>query len=99
MAIGPDTGSAALVTWRPEYRADFERLNREWIERYFVVEAEDRKVFEDPEGQIVRPGGEIFFLVDEEGVQGTCAVIRHDAETLRAGQDGRSPGRARPGLR
>jgi GNAT superfamily N-acetyltransferase len=82
MAIGPDTGSAALVTWRPEYRAEFERLNREWIERHFEVEAEDRKVFEDPEGQIVRRGGEIFFLVDAEGVQGTCAVIRHDAESL-----------------
>jgi GNAT superfamily N-acetyltransferase len=71
-----------LVTWRPELRADFERLNREWIERYFAVEEEDRKVFDDPESRIVGPGGQVFFLLDEDGVQGTCAVIRHDAGTL-----------------
>jgi GNAT superfamily N-acetyltransferase len=71
-----------IVGWRPELRADFERLNREWIEQYFVVEQEDLKVFGDPAGQIVAPGGEVFFVLDENGVQGTCAVIRHDAETF-----------------
>ena len=25
---------ADVVTWRTEYREDFERLNREWIETY-----------------------------------------------------------------
>jgi putative acetyltransferase len=71
-----------IVGWRPELRSDFERLNREWIEQYFVVEQEDLKVFGDPAGQIVAPGGEVFFVLDENGVQGTCAVIRHDAETF-----------------
>jgi GNAT superfamily N-acetyltransferase len=70
-----------VVSWRPEHRADFERLNRGWIERYFEVEAGDLKVFGDPWAAIVRPGGQIFFVVDEAGVRGTCAVIRHDAET------------------
>ena len=27
-----------IVSWRPEFRADFERLNREWIERWFGLE-------------------------------------------------------------
>ena len=80
MGAQPDT--ARLVAWSPELRADFERLNREWIERWFALEEEDRKVFEDPSGRIVEPGGQIFFVVDEGGVRGTCAVIRHDAETL-----------------
>lgn len=71
-----------LVTWRPELRADFERLNREWIERYFVLEEEDRKVFHDPAGRIVGPGGQVFFVLEREAVRGTCAVIRHDAETF-----------------
>ena len=70
-----------IVSWRPELRADFERLNREWIERYFVLEQEDLNVFGDPAGQIVAPGGQVFFLLDEDGVRGTCAVLRHDAET------------------
>ena len=80
MRAQPDT--ARLVAWSPELRADFERLNREWIERWFTREEEDRKVFEDPSGRIVEPGGQIFFVVDEGGVRGTCAVIRHDGETL-----------------
>ena len=71
-----------VVSWRPELRADFERLNREWIEQYFVLEQEDLTVFGDPAGQIVAPGGQVFFLLDEDGVRGTCAVIRHDAETF-----------------
>ena len=75
-------GAIRLVTWRPEFRSDFERLNREWIEQYFAVEEEDRRVFADPGGEIIAPGGQVFFLLDEGGIRGTCAVIRHDAETL-----------------
>ena len=80
--MGAQAETARVVTWRPELRADFERLNLGWIERWFAVEEEDRKVFRDPGGQIVEPGGQIFFVVDEHGVRGTCAVIRHDATTF-----------------
>ncbi|HEY7613153.1 MAG TPA: GNAT family N-acetyltransferase [Gemmatimonadales bacterium] len=80
--MGAQAEMARVVTWRPQLRADFERLNLAWIERWFAVEEEDRKVFRDPGGQIVEPGGQIFFVVDEHGVRGTCAVIRHDATTF-----------------
>lgn len=69
---------ASVVPYRPEYRADFERLNRAWIEQYFVVEEADREVFADPEAAIVRPGGEIFFVVEEGEVLGTCAIVVHE---------------------
>ncbi len=80
--MGASAEAVRLLTWRPDLRADFERLNREWIERWFVVEDGDQQVFEDPGGRIVAPGGQIFFVVDEEGVRGTCAVIRHDETTF-----------------
>ena len=80
--MGAKAEDVRLVTWRQDFRAEFERLNRHWIERWFTVEDEDRRVFEDPAGRIIEPGGQIFFLVDEEGVRGTCAVIRHDAGTF-----------------
>ena len=73
---------ARLIPWRPDLRADFERLNRAWIERWFVVEDADKEMFADPAARIVEPGGQIFFVEDEAGVQGTCAVIRHDAENF-----------------
>jgi putative acetyltransferase len=73
-------GKAIVVSYRDEYRAAFEQLNRDWIEKYFVLEEPDREVFSDPRAKILEPGGEIFFVVDEGQIQGTCAVIRHSAE-------------------
>jgi ribosomal protein S18 acetylase RimI-like enzyme len=82
---------ANVVTWRPEYREDFERLNREWIETYFVVEPSDLAVFRDPEQAIVRPGGEIFFVVDDAGVRGTCALLPHAPGVLELAKMAVSP--------
>jgi len=82
---------ADVVTWRAEYREDFERLNREWIETYFAVEASDLAVFRDPEAAIVRPGGEIFFVLDQEGVRGTCALLPHQAGVLELAKMAVSP--------
>jgi ribosomal protein S18 acetylase RimI-like enzyme len=70
----------AVVTYREEYRTHFERLNRAWIEQYFVVEDADREVFRDPATAIVERGGEIFFVVEGGEVLGTCAVMRHEPE-------------------
>jgi putative acetyltransferase len=55
----------------------FESLNREWIEKDFVVEETDLLMFGDPYGQIVEQGGQIFFVILEGNVVGTCAVIPH----------------------
>jgi putative acetyltransferase len=66
---------AEVVTYRDEYRPDFERLNREWIERWFGLEGPDLEVFQDPVGHIIAPGGQIFFVVDQGAVHGTCAVV------------------------
>ena len=69
-----------VVPYRQEFRDAFEQLNREWIESYFVLEDLDREVFRDPQNKILKPGGEIFFVLDGQVVQGTCAVIRHNAD-------------------
>jgi GNAT superfamily N-acetyltransferase len=69
---------ASVVPYRREYREDFERLNRAWIEQYFEVEEADREVFRDPVAAIVEPGGEIFFVVEDGKVLGTCAVLPHE---------------------
>jgi putative acetyltransferase len=71
-----------IVTYRDELRPDFERLNRDWIERWFVLEPPDLEVFRDPRRLILDPGGEIFFVVDDGGVQGTCAVVRHGPDAF-----------------
>lgn len=70
-----------VIRYRDEFRADFERLNREWIEQFFVVEEADREVFNDPYGKIVVPGGQVFFALEDGEVKGTCAVLRHSGAT------------------
>jgi ribosomal protein S18 acetylase RimI-like enzyme len=70
--------AGTVVTYQKEFRAAFEQLNREWIERYFVLEDADREVFGNPEAAVLAPGGQIFFVLDEHNqVQGTCAVLPH----------------------
>ncbi|MBA3260818.1 MAG: GNAT family N-acetyltransferase [Gemmatimonadales bacterium] len=71
-----------VVTYRAEFRQHFERLNREWIERHFGLEPPDLEVFGDPEGHIIAPGGQIFFVLDDAAVQGTCALVPHGGDSF-----------------
>jgi GNAT superfamily N-acetyltransferase len=72
-----DDPQVTVVPYRDEFRAAFEQLNRDWIEMYFALEDPDREVFRDPRAKILAPGGQIFFVLEDGQVQGTCAVIRH----------------------
>jgi ribosomal protein S18 acetylase RimI-like enzyme len=69
-----------VVPYRDQFRAAFEQLNRDWIETHFVLEDPDREVFSDPRAKILAPGGQIFFVLEGDEVQGTCAVLRHTAD-------------------
>jgi ribosomal protein S18 acetylase RimI-like enzyme len=66
-----------VITYREEFRPVFEQLNRDWIETYFVLEEADREVLGDPQGKILAPGGQVFFVLEDGEVRGTCAVLRH----------------------
>jgi GNAT superfamily N-acetyltransferase len=72
--------AVTVVPYRKEFRAEFERLNREWIETFFVLEPADLEIFSDPESTILGDGGQIFFVLEGNRVQGTCAVLRHGAD-------------------
>lgn len=63
--------------FRDDLGPHFEKLNLEWIERHFRVEARDREVLGDPRGEIVDRGGEVFFVLDGDDVLGTVAMIPH----------------------
>ncbi len=53
----------------------FRRLNVEWIERYFKLEAKDEYVFSHPREVILDNGGRIFFTLRGEEIVGCCALI------------------------
>lgn len=72
--------AATVMPYREEFKSAFEQLNREWIETYFVLEEADREIFRDPASKVLAAGGQIFFVLEGNQVQGTCAVLRHSEE-------------------
>lgn len=65
-----------IILYEPRYAGDFERLNTEWLEKYFWVEAHDREVLGNPQQYIIDPGGCIFFVRDEDTIIGTVALMK-----------------------
>ena len=53
MSEAPTAAPIEIVPFRDEYARDFERLNREWLEGFGLIEAGDLPYMEDPRGTIV----------------------------------------------
>ena len=81
--------------------ADFHDINVEWIKAMFALEPADREVLENPQKEIIEPGGSILFVeAPGLGIVGTCALkktgpgayeltkmgVRETARGLKAGE-------------
>ena len=76
----PMAARIRIVDYSPRWRDDFARLNIEWLERWFVVEAIDREVLSDPETHILAAGGRVLFAIDDaERAVGTVA-LKHEGQ-------------------
>jgi putative acetyltransferase len=64
-----------IVDYEDRFAADFDRLNRAWLEGYGLLEPEDEKYLYAPRESIIDPGGAILLAVEGERVIGTCALI------------------------
>ena len=81
-AIRRARAQVQLVPFAPHHAAAFRDLNVAWIERFFTLEPEDRRLLDDPDGSILRPGGYIAMATlrprsgdgPPEPV-GTCALL------------------------
>jgi len=65
-----------IHAYRPEWAEHFGRINAEWLERYFVIEAVDREMLSRPQEHVLDPGGAILFAVLDGEVIGTCALLK-----------------------
>jgi ribosomal protein S18 acetylase RimI-like enzyme len=63
-----------VVDYRPEHQPYFESLNREWIEKYFIMEPVDEFVLTDPEEAILKNGGAILMAEYNGSVAGTVGL-------------------------
>ena len=64
-----------IISFNKKYKADFEKLNREWIEEFFQMEDEDFHTLQNPESYVIQKNGEIFFAISDQIVIGTAAMI------------------------
>jgi GNAT superfamily N-acetyltransferase len=65
-----------IVHYQPEHQPWFEKLNRDWIEKYFWMEPIDFEVLQHPEEHILQKGGAIFMALVDKKIAGTAAVKR-----------------------
>lgn len=68
-----------IITYSEQYKTDFIRLNKEWIETYFRLEESDLRTFANIDSYIIRNGGQIFLAIDSStgDAIGCCALINH----------------------
>jgi len=69
-----------VLVYNKKYKDNFRDLNYEWLNKYFEVEPVDEKVLSNPEKEIIKKGGEIFFARVNGEIVGTCAAIKIDKE-------------------
>ena len=66
--------SLQIVEYLPAHQSHFEKLNREWIERYFEMEQPDYEILQHPAEHILKKGGSIFMALWSGSIVGTVAL-------------------------
>lgn len=70
-----------IMNFSPEHKDYFKNLNYGWLEKYFKIEELDKKILLDPENEIIRKGGFVFFASLQDKIVGTAALMKVDEET------------------
>ena len=64
-----------IVEYLPEHKQRFKEINVQWITRSYVMEEEDIKTVEDPQGYVLDDGGKIYMALYKGFPVGTCAYL------------------------
>lgn len=65
-----------ILDYAPAHQPWFEKLNRQWIEKYFSMEPLDYLILQNPEEHIIKGGGSIFIAACNQAIAGTVALKR-----------------------
>ncbi|SHF59983.1 Acetyltransferase (GNAT) domain-containing protein [Salegentibacter echinorum] len=65
-----------IIPFESVYAEDFKALNIAWLEKYFYVEPHDKEVLGQPEKFIIKPGGKIFLVEEQEEIIGCVALMK-----------------------
>ena len=64
-----------IIPYSDKYASYFRDLNLAWLEKYFYVEDHDKEVLENAKEYIINKGGVIFFVIANNEIAGTVALI------------------------
>jgi len=70
-----------ILDYTPAHQQWFEKLNRHWIEKYFVMEPIDEFVLANPGEALLKPGGAILMAEYKGEMVGTVALRKVDDRT------------------
>ena len=77
-----------IVEYAPnEYVGEFARINRQWIEKLFKMEAADIAALENPQ-KIIDNGGYIIYAKRNNSIVGTAALVFYDEGVLEIAKMG-----------
>ena len=73
-ACGRGSVLVDVVAFRSEHAIAFDRLNRDWLERFGLLEPPDETELTAPEQAFLQTGGAIFVAEEAGVVVGVCAM-------------------------
>lgn len=65
-----------IITWQTQYAEEFREMNLYWLNEFFWVEAHDEEVLGNPEKYIIKPGGMILFVKEQEEILACVALMK-----------------------
>jgi N-acetylglutamate synthase-like GNAT family acetyltransferase len=71
-----------IIPFSPDLKEAIKKLNLEWLEKYFKVEAPDEVLLSDPQGEIIDKGGMIFYAKYNEKIVGTVSLLKVNESTF-----------------
>lgn len=71
-----------IVEYQEDYQKDYKSLSYEWLEKYRLIEPEDKRILDHPKETVLDGGGHIFFAKRYDLIIGTATLIRTDDHTF-----------------
>lgn len=69
--------SIQIHPYTKKYASYFSKLNKAWLKKYFKIEEYDKLVLDNPDSQIIKKGGAVFFAEYDGKIVGCSALLKH----------------------
>lgn len=70
-----------ILKYSNELKEHIKTLNMEWLQQYFSVEENDIVQLSDPENEIIKKGGYIYYAAVDHIIAGTATLMKIDDST------------------